>query len=113
MRPDVSTRAIERAIDLVFGSLGRATALHGMGSYSSPHEILGLVTVHGAVHQIIDIGMRMLQPRELARAQGFPDDYLLIGSKAAQVAAIGNSVCPVMAEVLVRANVPEMVCMAA
>jgi DNA (cytosine-5)-methyltransferase 1 len=65
---------------------------------------------------IVDIGMRMLTPRELARAQGFPDSYILdcIGpngrplSKAAQIRMIGNSVCPDVAEALVRANLPEL-----
>jgi DNA (cytosine-5)-methyltransferase 1 len=47
----------------------------------------------------------MLTPRELARAQGFSDDYILTGSNAVQVAKIGNSVCPPIAEALVRANV--------
>lgn len=65
------------------------------------------VTVEGQRYVIADVGMRMLTPRELARAQGFPDDYELTGSKANQVAKIGNSVCPVMAEVLVRANYVE------
>lgn len=66
----------------------------------------GLVTVqvNGESYVIVDIGMRMLSPRELARAQGFPDSYILTGSKSSQVARIGNSVCPVMAEVLVKAN---------
>lgn len=66
----------------------------------------GLVYVHvnGEPYVIVDIGMRMLTPRELARAQGFPDGYLLIGSKSAQVARIGNSVCPVMARVLCEVN---------
>ena len=54
----------------------------------------------------------MLEPKELAKAQGFPDDYVLqvsdSYSKSAQIARIGNSVCPVMAEVLVRANLPEL-----
>jgi DNA (cytosine-5)-methyltransferase 1 len=67
----------------------------------------GLVTVEGVDYQIVDIGMRMLTPRELARAQGFPDDYILTGTKTNQVARIGNSVCPVMSEVLVRANLME------
>jgi DNA (cytosine-5)-methyltransferase 1 len=62
------------------------------------------VTVAGEPYVITDIGLRMLQPRELARAQGFPDSYILTGSKANQVARIGNSVCPIMAEVLSRAN---------
>lgn len=53
---------------------------------------------------IADIFMRMLHPRELARAQGFPDDYVLCGSKANQVAKIGNSVCPPVAAAIVKAN---------
>lgn len=68
----------------------------------------GLVTVEGQDYQIVDIGLRMLTPRELARAQGFPDSYILTGTKSSQVAKIGNSVCPVMAEALVRANYGEV-----
>lgn len=62
------------------------------------------VTIEGEPYAIVDIGMRMLTPRELARAQGFPDDYVLTGTKTSQVARIGNSVPPVMAKVLVEAN---------
>ncbi|HYG78651.1 MAG TPA: DNA cytosine methyltransferase [Planctomycetota bacterium] len=65
----------------------------------------GLVTVAGVDYQIVDIGMRMLTPRELARAQGFPDSYQLTGTKSNQVARIGNSVCPPIAAAIVRANV--------
>ncbi len=75
---------------------------------------LGLVMVRGVPHQIIDIGMRMLTPRELFRAQGFGDDYIIDPvldgkplSKTAQVKACGNSVCPPMAEALVRANLVD------
>jgi DNA (cytosine-5)-methyltransferase 1 len=57
--------------------------------------------------RIVDIGMRMLQPRELARAQGFPDSYLLPGTKTQQVHRIGNSVSPYPAAALVRANAIE------
>jgi len=71
----------------------------------------GLVTVHGQQYRIADIGMRMLQPRELYRAQGFPEDYVIEFehrgrplSKAAQVRMCGNSVCPPIATALVRAN---------
>lgn len=53
---------------------------------------------------VVDIGMRMLQPHELAAAQGFPPGYVLTGSKTSQVARIGNSVCPAVAEAVVRAN---------
>jgi len=71
----------------------------------------GLVTVRGVEYQIVDIGMRMLTPRELFRAQGFPEDYIIDRdaagraiTKTDQVARCGNSVCPPMSEVLVRAN---------
>ena len=71
----------------------------------------GLVTVDGEPYQIADIGMRMLQPRELYRAQGFPEDYLIDIdfngkrlSKRAQVRMCGNSVCPPLAAALVKAN---------
>ena len=75
----------------------------------------GLVTVHGDRHEIADIGMRMLQPRELYRAQGFPDDYVIEFehdgrplSKAAQVRMCGNSVCPPVAAAIVRANASDL-----
>lgn len=69
---------------------------------------LGLVTVHGEEYQIADIGLRMLQPRELLAAQfgKFAAEYVLTGTKAQQVAAIGNSVCPELAEAIVKANFP-------
>lgn len=66
------------------------------------------VTINGETYIVVDIGMRMLTPRELARAQGFPDSYILTGSAKNQVARIGNSVCPVMAEVIVRANALQL-----
>jgi DNA (cytosine-5)-methyltransferase 1 len=67
---------------------------------------MGLVTVTiaGQEYALVDIGMRMLAPRELARAQGFGDEYILTGSKANQIARIGNSVCPPVAEAIVRAQ---------
>jgi DNA (cytosine-5)-methyltransferase 1 len=71
----------------------------------------GLVFVHGEPYAIVDIGMRMLTPRELYRAQGFPESYLIERgadgralTKTAQVRMCGNSVCPPMAEAYVRAN---------
>lgn len=72
---------------------------------------LGLVTIHGEDYAIVDIGMRMLTPRELARAQGFPDSYVLDPlfngkplTKSSQVRMIGNSVCPDVATALIIAN---------
>ena len=66
----------------------------------------GLVTVlvDGEPYVIADIGMRMLTPRELARAQGFPDEYKLTGTNTSQVARIGNSVSPNVARAIVGAN---------
>lgn len=62
------------------------------------------VTINGEQFAIVDIGLRMLMPRELARAQGFPDSYILTGTKTNQVARIGNSVCPPIAAAIVAAN---------
>ncbi|MFU0920801.1 DNA cytosine methyltransferase [Kluyvera sichuanensis] len=75
----------------------------------------GLVSVDGITYRIVDIGMRMLQPHELYRAQGFPKWYIIdqdySGKKYAkdkQVARCGNAVPPPFAEALVRANLPEL-----
>ncbi|MCW8129607.1 MAG: DNA cytosine methyltransferase [Planctomycetota bacterium] len=67
----------------------------------------GLVMIYGEPWMIVDIGMRMLTPRELARCQGFPDSYLLTGTATNQVARIGNSVPPIMPCALLRANLPQ------
>jgi DNA (cytosine-5)-methyltransferase 1 len=74
----------------------------------------GLVMVHGEPYAIVDIGLRMLTPRELYRAQGFPESYAIDRgadgrplTKTAQVRMCGNSVCPPMAAALVRANYLE------
>jgi len=71
----------------------------------------GLVTIHGEDYQIVDIGMRMLSPRELYRAQGFPDSYIIDQlsddtklSKSAQVRMCGNSVCPPLSAALIKVN---------
>ncbi|HSZ58661.1 MAG TPA: DNA cytosine methyltransferase [Tepidisphaeraceae bacterium] len=66
----------------------------------------GLVTIDGQDFQIIDIGLRMLNPHELLRAQfgKYAEGYILLGTKAQQVARIGNSVPPELAEAVVRAN---------
>lgn len=74
----------------------------------------GLVTVKGVDYQIVDIGLRMLTPRELYNAQGFPPDYEIeidcYGNaypKKEQVARCGNAVPPAFATALARANWPE------
>jgi DNA (cytosine-5)-methyltransferase 1 len=76
----------------------------------------GLVTVAGQEYEIADIGLRMLAPRELFRAQGFPEDYIigdnpaqgLALTKTAQVRMCGNSVCPPLATALVASNLGEL-----
>lgn len=85
---------------------------------------LVIVTINGVDYVVVDIGMRMLTPRELARAQGFPDSFVLSPtrpmwnaktrsffdkklSKTAQVRLVGNSVCPPVANAIVRANMPR------
>lgn len=70
--------------------------------------------IDGTEYFIYDIGMRMLQPKELYAAQGFPKDYVIekdyLGNtypKSKQVARCGNAVPPPFATALVRANLPE------
>lgn len=78
-------------------------------------ECTGMVDIDGITYRIVDIGMRMLQPHELYRAQGFPDWYIIDQdyrgkryAKDKQVARCGNAVPPPFAEALVRANLPEL-----
>lgn len=76
----------------------------------------GLVTIKGEPYAIVDIGLRMLTPRELYRAQGFPESYAISKgadgrplTKTAQVRMCGNSVCPPLARALVAANYTETI----
>lgn len=75
----------------------------------------GLVTIEGVDYQIVDIGLRMLEPKELYGCQGFPDDYIIdhdytgkTYSRSEQVRRCGNAVCPPVPEALVKANLPEL-----
>lgn len=81
-------------------------------------ERLQLITVNidGESYILTDIGMRMLQPRELYRAQGFPDEYIINPevrgkplTKTAQVRMCGNSVPPPFSRALVTANLTEVI----
>ena len=90
---------------------GTGAALANPLDAITTHDRFGLVTVAGEDYAIADIGMRMLAPRELYRAQGFPDTYAIeiehAGkplTKTAQVRMCGNSVCPPMGAALVDAN---------
>lgn len=82
--------------------------------YTLAEDEVLLLEISGALYYIADIGLRMLSPRELYDAMGFPADYIIdhdyLGNeykKSAQVARCGNAVCPPMATALVRANLPE------
>lgn len=75
----------------------------------------GLVTIDGTDYKIVDIGLRMLEPRELYGCQGFPEDYIIDHdytgksySRSEQVKRCGNAVCPPIPAALVRANLPEL-----
>lgn len=75
----------------------------------------GLVTIDGTDCKIVDIGLRMLEPRELYGCQGFPEDYIIDHdyagkpySRSEQVKRCGNAVCPQIPAALVRANLPEL-----
>lgn len=82
--------------------------------YALAEDDVLLLEIGGALYYIADIGLRMLSPRELYNAMGFPPDYIIdrdyMGNeykKSAQVARCGNAVCPPVASALVRANLPE------
>lgn len=85
-----------------------------LGTITS-HDRMGLVTIHGEQYRIEDIGLRMLTPRELFDAQGFPHNYIIDVDadgkeypRSEQVARCGNAVCPPIPTALVRANLPEL-----
>ena len=75
----------------------------------------GLVTIEGIDYQIVDIGLRMLEPKELYGCQGFPEDYIIDHDytgkaypRSEQVKRCGNAVPPPFAEALVKANLKEL-----
>lgn len=99
--------------DLGYWSNVRAMLNQYCGYDLADDEIL-LLNIRGTWYFISDIGLRMLTPRELYDAMGFPHDYIIDTdtngnkiSRADQVARCGNAVCPAVAEALVRANLPE------
>ena len=82
--------------------------------YTLAEDDVLLLEIDGGLYYIADIGLRMLSPRELYNAMGFPPDYIIDRDyegheykKSAQVARCGNAVCPPVASALVRANLPE------
>lgn len=82
--------------------------------YDLAEDEVILLVINGMAYFIADITLRMLTPRELYNAMGFPPDYIIdhdyMGNaygKTKQVARCGNAVCPPLAEAMVRANLPE------
>lgn len=92
-----------------YSSGGQTSAIDAPCPTITTNDRMGLVTVEGHDYQIIDIGLRMLTPRELLRAQfgKYAKNYILVGTKSQQVARIGNSVPPELAEAIVRANLSQ------
>lgn len=82
--------------------------------YTLADDELLLMNINGAQYFLSDIGLRMLSPRELYDAMGFPHDYIIDTDmnghpikRADQVARCGNAVCPPLAKAMVKANLPE------
>ena len=94
-------------VDLFGVHVAEVRAMLEANSVPGPHHVM----VEGVPHVIADIGLRMLQPHELLRAQfgRFAEGYDLSAAptKTAQVRLIGNSVCPEAAEAVIVANVAE------
>lgn len=99
--------------DLGYWSEVRAM-LNAYCDYHLSDDDVLLMNICGAWYFISDIGLRMLVPRELYDAMGFPHDYIIDKyadgtpiSRADQVARCGNAVCPAISEAMTRANLPE------
>lgn len=90
--------------------------LNNYAGYSIAEDEILILEINGIQHFIADVGMRMLKPKELKLAQGFPEDYVIdiepyIGKKyneAKQIARLGNAVCPPVATALIHANCADM-----
>ncbi len=103
-----------RAFLIKYYGDGRAHSVDMPLDTITTRDRFGLVTIRGTKYQIVDIGLRMLEPRELYSAQGFPPDYEIETDcdgkaypKKEQVARCGNAVPPPFATALARANAPE------
>lgn len=90
--------------------------LNDYAGYKIADDEILILEIDGVQYFIADIGMRMLKAKELKKAQGFPDDYIIdiepyIGKKyneSKQIARLGNAVCPPVATALIRANCADM-----
>jgi len=110
-------RRRRQVLEFLFHQFGEPSESEWVDPVATPMGRLrfGLVILAGNVWQIADIGMRMLVPRELFNAQGFPRDYIIdrtasgaAVTKTAQTSLAGNSVSPPPAEASLRANLTWM-----
>lgn len=104
--------ALDTIVPAIYGEI-RALLNRYCGYQLKDDEVI-LLVIRGIAYYIADITLRMLIPRELYNAMGFPTDYIIhrdyLGNaygKTKQVARCGNAVCPPLAEAMVRANLPE------
>lgn len=118
LSPEQEAGALRVAAFLVkyYGS-GIAVDLHDPVDTITTKDRLALVTVHiqGVPYVIVDIGLRMLKPHELYRAQGFPASYIIDRtangtplSTSAAVRMVGNSVSPPPLRALAEANLDQV-----
>lgn len=104
-----------RAFLIKYYGQGTGTDIKAPLDTVTAQDRFGLVTINGVDYQIVDIGLRMLEPRELYGCQGFPEDYIIDHDytgktypRSEQVRRCGNAVCPPIPAALVRANLPEL-----
>lgn len=113
---EIRTRIVKYAHGINLGHWEKVRELlNKYCGYTMADDEVLLLEINGEQYFIADIGMRMLEPRELYLAQGFPADYIIDHDykgnsypRTQQVARCGNAVPPPFAEALVRANLPEM-----
>lgn len=101
------TDRVDEARDAAYGDAGDAKDTRG----TFPET----VEIHGIRYHIADIGLRILEPKELYGCQGFPEDYIIDRDSSGkayprgeQVKQCGNAVCPPVPAALIRANLPEL-----
>ncbi|WP_256643713.1 DNA cytosine methyltransferase [Stenotrophomonas sp. 9(2022)] len=119
LSPDQEAGALRVAAFLVkyYGTGANVPSLLDPVDTVTTRDRLALVTVHiqGVPHVIVDIGLRMLKPHELYRAQGFPTGYIIDRtangtplSTSAAVRMVGNSVSPPPLRALAEANLDRV-----
>lgn len=117
---DGKANMVAAFLDTYYGTDQAMTLDQPMGSDTTrDRRSLVTVEIEGQTFTVVDIGMRMLTPRERFNAQGFPPDYIIDHgidedgnkitlSQSAQGRMCGNSVCPPVAKAIVAANLPEL-----